>query len=210
MIILGIDTSTSFASVGLSVEGNVSTEIWESRHNHGREVMPAVMRLLDDASLKPSDLDAVTVALGPGGFSSVRVGIATAQGLVAPTKAKLIGIPTHRIQAYMHRNALGKQIVSVIPVGRKQVSFAIYATPLSGLDGEPETGIIDTDQIGIKFGDDDVLCGEIIADLAHSSPRPPEHLIAIAAERIQDGVVTNCPIEPIYSRPPTITAPRKM
>ena len=103
MIILGIDTSTSFAGVGLSVDGVVTTESWYSRHNHGREVMPAVLRLLDAAAIKADDIDAVAVGLGPGGFSAVRVGIATANGLVAPRQTRQLGIPTHLTQAYPHR-----------------------------------------------------------------------------------------------------------
>ena len=100
MKVLGIDTSTGFAGVGLSVEGEISTATWWSRHNHGREVMPAAMRMLDAAGIGACDLDAVAVALGPGGFSAVRVGIATGQGLVTPTDALLVGIPTHLIPSF--------------------------------------------------------------------------------------------------------------
>ena len=209
MIVLGIDTSTSFAGVGLSVDGKLSVETWWSRHNHGREVMPAVMRLLGAAGLTASDLDVVAVALGPGGFSAVRVGIATAQGLVAPSDAKLIGVPTHLMQAYPYRNDTAKRIVSLIPVGRNQVSFSIYNAPFNSLSEETDTGIKSADEISSRFNDADViLCGEGATEDATDSPRSPEHLIAIAIERLGSGAITDVPLEPIYSRPPTITAPR--
>ncbi len=209
MKILGIDTSTSYAGVGLSVDGSVSSETWQSRHNHGREVMPAVMRLLDAENVTVADLDVVAVALGPGGFSAVRVGIATAQGLVAPTNATLVGAPTHLIQAYRHRDFVGKQIVSIIPVGRNQVSYAVFKAPLTGTSEEFESGIIDEDQIEMRFGGNDVaICGETTTS-ASIQPRSPEDLVAIAIERFERGVVSIGPVEPIYSRPPTITAPRR-
>ncbi len=210
MKLLGIDTSTSFAGVGLSVDGNVVVETWESRHNHGREVMPAVMRLLNAASIQPSDLDAIAVALGPGGFSAVRVGIATALGLVAPSNAKVVGVPTHLIQAYPHRCRTGNRIVSLIPVGRNQVSYSIYSAPFTGLSEATETGIEEADEIPTRFSDKEmILCGEGAMRANTESSRSPKHLLAIAIERLECGAVTDGPVEPIYSRPPTITASRR-
>ena len=209
MKILGIDTSTAFAGVGLYVDGDVSTRSWQSRHNHGREVMPAVMELLDAARLKASDLDAVAAALGPGGFSAVRVGIATAHGLVAPTEAKLIGVPTHLIQAYPHWSVVGKRIVSLIPVGRNQVSYAVYNPLHHERYKELGTGILDNELITSRFGDDlTLLCGECAPEADTKFPRSPEYLIEIAIEMPKHGTVTDEFVVPIYSRPPTITAPR--
>ncbi len=212
MKLLGIDTSTSFAGVGLRVDGDVSTRSWRSRHNHGREVMPAVMELLGAAGLKPSDLDAVAVALGPGGFSAVRVGIATAHGLVAPTSKKLIGVPTHLLQAYKHRDEIQKQVVSLIPVGRKQLSYSVFASPISASSESVANGIWDEIDIAARFNAGaHVLCGEGSEDEPVSkniAVRPPEYLLDIALERLELGLVSDGFLEPIYSRPPTITAPR--
>ena len=212
MKILGIDTSTSFAGVGLSVDGDVSTRSWQSRHNHGREAMPAVMELLDAAGLKASELDAVAVALGPGGFSAVRVGIATAQGLVAPTKGKLIGVPTHLLQAYTHRDEIRKHVVSLIPVGRKQVSYCVFAPQISASSERVEIGICEESDVASRFDEGaHVLCGEgTQGDLGTKNyvVRPPEYLLEIALERFERDEVSDGFLEPIYSRPPTITAPR--
>ncbi len=209
MKILGIDTSTAFAGVGLYVDGDVSTRSWQSRHNHGREVMPAVMELLDAAGLKASGLDAVAAALGPGGFSAVRVGIATAHGLVAPTKAKLIGVPTHLLQTYTHRTVTTKHVVSLIPVGRNQLSFSVFAPPISASSEAVEFGICGESDVASRFGEGaHVLCGEGASGSGNGVVRPPEHLLDIALERLERGEISDSFLEPIYSRPPTITAPR--
>lgn len=213
---LGIDTSTGFAGVGLSVDGEISTVSWWSRHNHGREVMPAVMHLLNGAGLEARDLDAVAVALGPGGFSAVRVGIATGQGLVAPTDAPLIGVPTHLIQSFPHRNERGKRIVSLIPIGRRQVSYAMYACPITVVDEPVYIGICEIEEINDRFDDGaTILCGEGAAETApeeaDSHPvRDPRDLIAIALARFGCGYGVGDAVEPVYSRPPTITAPKRM
>ena len=216
MRILGIDTSTSFAGVGLSIDGEIATHTWWSRHNHGREVMPAVMRLLDAAGIEASDLDAVAVALGPGGFSAVRVGIATGQGLVAPTGKPLIGVPTHLIQSYPLRNETDKRIVSLIPIGRRQVSYGAYASPLKAVDEPVDTGICEITEIDDRLdGDNTILCGEgaveTIPEEAATRPvRDPHNLIAIALARFESGHGIEDGVEPVYSRPPTITAPKRM
>lgn len=214
MKILGIDTSTGFAGVGLSVDGDIATESWWSRHNHGREVMPAVIRLLDAAGIDASDLDAVAVALGPGGFSAVRVGIATGQGLVASTDAPLIGIPTHLIQSYPHRDDVGKRIVSLLPVGRKQVSYGAYSGPFTSFDEEIDGGICEIVEIGDRFaGGGTVLCGEGSFDIDPEKEdlvvRDPRDLIAIACARLARGHTVGDAVEPVYSRPPTITASKR-
>ncbi len=212
MNILGIDTSTAFAGVGLYVDGEVLTRSWQSRHNHGREVMPTVMELLDAAGLQASDLDAVAAALGPGGFSAVRVGIATAEGLVAPTEGKLIGVPTHLLQAYAHRKEMREHVVSLIPVGRNQVSYSVFAPPISASSESVEIGICEESDVASRFDKDGhVLCGEGAEWDAGSGDgvvRPPEHLLDIALERLERGEISDGYLEPIYSRPPTITAPR--
>lgn len=209
MKILGIDTSTAFAGAGLYVDGEVLTRSWLSRHNHGREVMPAVIEMLDTAGLKASDLDAVAAALGPGGFSAVRVGIATAQGLVAPTKGKLIGVPTHLLQVYAHRKENRKRVVSLIPVGRRQLSYSVFVSPISASSVGVELGICEESDVASRFDESVyVLCGEGSPSSGNGVVRPPEHLLNIALERLERGMVSEDFLEPIYSRLPTITAPR--
>ena len=217
MIILGIDTSTSFAGVALSVNGVVTSETWQSRHNHGREVMPVVTRLLQANAVEADQIDAVAVSLGPGGFSAVRVGIATANGLVAPRQTRLLGIPTHLMQAYPHRRLEGTRIVSLIPIGRKQLSYGVFEAPFSPLDDQFETGICGSDEVRERFEDSrSLICGEGAfpttkagLDTQTEFVRPPEHLLSIALERLELGSASDGPVEPIYSRPPTITAPKR-
>ncbi len=216
MKLLGIDTSTSYAGVDLYIDGTHATRSWYSRHNHGRELMHEVSVLLDAAGIAPSELDAIAVAVGPGGFSSVRVGIATAQGLALPTHIPLIGVPTHLIAAAAVKDSGGKSIVSLIGVGRNHVSYGVYQAPVLSLEDEIETGICEADEVEQRFTSDEyVRGGEWVQEMEYSDlpsnpdvVRPPQDMIEIALHWIRNDMVPNRPIEPIYARPPTITPPR--
>lgn len=225
MNIIAIDTSTSIASAGLYVEryeSKIYSRCWRSQHNHGRELMPAVLELLNQADMPITDLTHIAVALGPGGFSAVRVGIAAAQGLAQPSNLPVIGVPTHRIQAHQHiKDTRYKRVVSLIPAGRNQVSFGIFH-PARSIDFE--TGLCETSDVIEKFDDGEtLLCGEGVMMLPNfcnnleseddevtpiQNVRPPKHLLEIALDSIASGISGDAPLEPIYSRPPSITMPR--
>ena len=81
-MLLAIDTSTRHAGVALAQDGQViSSRSWCSLANHTAELMPAVAEILDGQRLAAGDLTGIAVALGPGGFSALRVGISAAKGL---------------------------------------------------------------------------------------------------------------------------------
>ena len=90
--ILTIDTSGSCSSVALSVGTTLLGEciLGEDRCNSGR-LMEAVSGLLAAARLTPDGLDALAVALGPGSFTGVRVGIATVKGLAIAARKPVVG-----------------------------------------------------------------------------------------------------------------------
>ena len=74
-MLLAIDTSTRNASVALADGAAlVAGRSWRSAVNHTTELMPAMAQLLDSRGVRPAELDAVAVALGPGGFSALRTG----------------------------------------------------------------------------------------------------------------------------------------
>ena len=87
--------------------------------------MPAIAECFTELELEPIQTTHVAVALGPGGFSSVRVGISTALGLITPKRLPVAGIPTHDIEAepFLSEINAGIPVYSVIPAGRNQISW---------------------------------------------------------------------------------------
>ncbi len=98
MNVLGIDTSTA-ASAACVVRADgevfeVTPEVFELRAppGHARELMPRIDEVLGRAGLEPNELDAIAVGTGPGGFTGLRVGIATARGLAAASGLGLVPV----------------------------------------------------------------------------------------------------------------------
>ncbi len=82
MKILTIDTSTTTNSVAATVDGRLLAEyIVNPDRNHSSSLMSGLDMVLRDSGLLIDELDAIGVSLGPGSFTGLRVGIATAKGL---------------------------------------------------------------------------------------------------------------------------------
>ncbi len=95
MIVLGIDTATPGLGVALAGPDGLLVELSANvglRHAQG--LLPAVERALADAELGVEHVEAVAVTIGPGSFTSVRIGLNTAKGLCMAREIPLIGIST--------------------------------------------------------------------------------------------------------------------
>ena len=79
---LSIDTSTRYASIGLSSGGESVVELtWRSDRNHSVELIPSIQMLLKRVGIALRDLEAIYIASGPGGFSALRVGMSAAKAM---------------------------------------------------------------------------------------------------------------------------------
>lgn len=100
MRVLAIETATSTQSVALLENDRLLADIsYEAKAQRGGLLLPAVDRLLKKAGLAAQDLDAVAVSVGPGSFTGLRVGLATAKGLALGAGATLVGVPTLEVLA---------------------------------------------------------------------------------------------------------------
>jgi tRNA threonylcarbamoyladenosine biosynthesis protein TsaB len=128
LIALGFDTATSATVVGLLLPDGTVREARDDvdtgvRPRHTSRLLPLAAGLLDDAGLRWPDLELIAVGLGPGTFTGLRIGIATARGLAAATGAPLVGIGTlHALGA-----AIGDgRVLAVIDARRGEVFVAGY------------------------------------------------------------------------------------
>ena len=100
MTILGFDTSTAASSAavllddGRVVERTPPADRLAERPAHATEVLPAVYDVMKRAGVGFGDLDAIAVGLGPGTFTGLRIGVATARGL-----AKANGLPLRGVSS---------------------------------------------------------------------------------------------------------------
>jgi tRNA threonylcarbamoyladenosine biosynthesis protein TsaB len=117
--------------VALLRDGDVRGEVRfvEEGGGHSRTVLPAVETLLRFAGLKPAELDAYAVALGPGSFTGVRVGISTVQGLALGSGRPALGLGSLDALAAKMRGA-SATLVPMIDAYRDQVYAAVYDAEL--------------------------------------------------------------------------------
>jgi len=93
--VLGLDTATWRASVGLLIDGKVVAE--ESQvadGNHAVSLLPLIDAVLRCADCSVRGLDAVAVSSGPGSFTGLRIGLSVAKGLACATGLHLVAVPT--------------------------------------------------------------------------------------------------------------------
>jgi tRNA threonylcarbamoyladenosine biosynthesis protein TsaB len=95
MRILGLDTATRCASVGLLVDGEVVAERSEVTYaSHAVSLLPLIDTALRQAGCALRDLDAIAVSSGPGSFTGLRVGVSVAKGIACATGLRLVAVPT--------------------------------------------------------------------------------------------------------------------
>jgi tRNA threonylcarbamoyladenosine biosynthesis protein TsaB len=93
--VLGIDTATWTASVGVCADGRTIAErSLPSQGSHGFSLMPLIAEVLREAELTAADLGGVAVSIGPGSFTGLRIGLATAKGIAFANGVALAGVRT--------------------------------------------------------------------------------------------------------------------
>jgi tRNA threonylcarbamoyl adenosine modification protein YeaZ len=94
--LLVIDTATTRAALALgAADGTLlARRDWVAGYRHGEELLARIEALLADLSVAPASLGGIVVGTGPGAFTGLRVGIATAKGLAHALHLPIVGVPT--------------------------------------------------------------------------------------------------------------------
>jgi tRNA threonylcarbamoyladenosine biosynthesis protein TsaB len=126
MKILGVDTSTPMASVGL-IDGEhvVAEHTLNIVKTHSSRLMPAIDQILKQGDLTVHDLDACAVGIGPGSFTGIRIGVGTIKSLCYAIKKPIIGISTLEAIAYNLRYTDGL-ICPILDARKDEVYGAIF------------------------------------------------------------------------------------
>jgi len=97
--ILGFDTATAATVVGLIRTGHEPTELWHApapgeRPGHAQQLLPLARKLLEQSGLAFGDVARIGVGVGPGTFTGLRIGVATARALAQSSGAEVAGVST--------------------------------------------------------------------------------------------------------------------
>ena len=100
MLVLGLETSGEMGSVGVINSEEALAEIsFAAILKHGEKLLPAVQSALDLAEVEREEIELIAVATGPGSFTGLRIGLATAKGLSEALGTPIVGIPSADVYA---------------------------------------------------------------------------------------------------------------
>jgi tRNA threonylcarbamoyladenosine biosynthesis protein TsaB len=126
-IILNIDTAVDSAMICLAENGKtIASRKNENQKEHAAWMQPAIVRLLEENALGPRDLSAVSVSNGPGSYTGLRVGLASAKGLCYALNIPLITVDTLKIMALAVADKAVDLICPLIDARRMEVFAAVY------------------------------------------------------------------------------------
>lgn len=100
MKLLAIDTTGAYSSVALYDDGMIAQVINKDDYSHLQRLVPVIKLLLEEESTSFDALDAIVVSRGPGSFTGIRIGMATAKGLAQIWNKPIIEVPTLASFAY--------------------------------------------------------------------------------------------------------------
>lgn len=218
MRLLAIETATPASSVALADDRQVVAYAERvDRKGHASFLVPALDFCFAQASWSPADLDAVIVDIGPGLYTGIRVGVATAQALAAAAGIPLI--PAVSLDALAYRAATGRRhIYAVIDVRRGEVAIANYQPLPGGVIRETQPEIVTPDRLRallesdpadcLVVGDVDALPSGVLLGLHRcrvGRPRFPsaDALVEISATAVEKAAFGD-EVRPLYLREPDV------
>jgi len=127
MIILGIDTSSVRGGVALVSEGEVAAQKdFEAELAHGKELVPSIKEILEKERLKVSEIDAIAVCVGPGSYTGLRIGVASAKTLAWSLGCKLVAVSSLEAIATGALPCAQRYIVPIIDAQRERFYSALF------------------------------------------------------------------------------------
>ena len=126
-LILNIDTAVQTASVCLAKNGKaVAVKTNPSQKDHAAWLQPAIASILEESAFAIHDLDAVAVSAGPGSYTGLRVGMATAKGICYALQKPLLLVGTLKMMAAGAVSGANQLICPLIDARRMEVFAAVY------------------------------------------------------------------------------------
>jgi tRNA threonylcarbamoyl adenosine modification protein YeaZ len=177
----------------------------EGARRHGEVLAPSLTAVLANAEARPVDLAALVVGLGPGPFTSLRVGIVTAAAM-----GQALGIPVHGICSLDGLvDARPGRVAAVGDARRREVYWAVYedGVRIDGPHVGPAEHVVEAG-VHRAVGAGAELYRDRLTGIAIEGPRFPDpaRLAAIAAPQLLAGTPSE-PLVPLYLRHPDAAVP---
>jgi tRNA threonylcarbamoyladenosine biosynthesis protein TsaB len=223
--ILSLDTSTPRGSIALMEGREVAGELrLQSQETHSARLLTGIGFLLNSTGWELADVNLIVVGIGPGSFTGIRIGAATALGLAQSLAAAFVGISGLDALAHQLPGVEGR-IGVVMDAQRSQVYYAEYISSHGRIRKDKEPALLDPENLARNLRGTHVhLIGNGAMRYASALKAPKAgwprlvdadlylagSLGRVALDRKrwwQSGACLSC--KPLYIRPPDATKPRR-
>jgi tRNA threonylcarbamoyladenosine biosynthesis protein TsaB len=195
------------------------------RHGHAEALFPMIEWVMAEAGRVPTQLDVVAVAIGPGGFTGIRVGLAAAHGIALAVGARLVGISTFAAVAAQIAGT-GRPACETLLVALDSRRADLYVQLFAGDATSPLAApqALLTDQLALYVARWDprslliagdaaeiasaALGGRLRCTVAAASAPDARGVAAAALVELRAGAIAD-PVRPFYLRPPDVTLPKR-
>jgi tRNA threonylcarbamoyladenosine biosynthesis protein TsaB len=163
-MLLALDTSTR--TVGLALYDGVQVlceSVWNSHDYHTVELAPAVAETLARAGIEVGELQALAVALGPGSFTGLRIGLALAKGMALVRHLPIIGIPSLHILA-ASQPLCAARMAAVLRAGRGRLAVGWYQPLDKRWQPAANIEVLTPGELSRRIKEPTLVCGELSED----------------------------------------------
>ena len=163
-MILAIDTSTQWMGISIFDGCLVLYEkVWKTNRRHTVELSPAIANALHDTGIDRKYLKGVAVALGPGSFTSLRIGLAVAKGFSLSLHIPLIGVPSLNITA-RGIPAQDIDLICLLRAGRGRFAAMKYVCMEGKWGSIGELSVVSAFELEKSITSRTLVCGEMDPD----------------------------------------------
>ena len=219
-----MDTATSACSVALWCDGTIVSARNEAMSRGQAEALvPMINNVLDDGKATASDLDLLAVTIGPGAFTGLRIGLATARGIGLAAHVPCLGLTTTEVIAYAVNLSAWQQGTLLVALDSKRADIYVQAFQ-PGPKPIGEVSAMDPSALGEWLqdvpcpihvvGDARVQATAALIEAGHEpividTPEVPDGSVVaeLASQRWALGDILEAP-SPLYLRPPDAKLPK--
>jgi tRNA threonylcarbamoyladenosine biosynthesis protein TsaB len=160
-MLLAIDTSTNMLGIGLYGGDRVLAEcVWYGEGHHTVELAPEIALVMRRVGKPISSIEAIGVAIGPGSFTGLRIGLALAKGLSLTRGLPTVGIPTMDILALAQPKRTEPMFVAV-KAGRKRIAGLWYKWTRGGWKPQGEPEVLTWDELKESVEEKAYICADM-------------------------------------------------
>jgi tRNA threonylcarbamoyladenosine biosynthesis protein TsaB len=221
--VLGLDTGSTVARLGLVCGGRIVGALARPVKSHGADLPAAVHELLHAADVEMRELSAIAVGTGPGSFTGLRVGVSYAKGVSAGGRIKIVGIPSLDAMALCGSGASavrpGVKICPILDARKGEVYTSLYEVITDALIKEWDDLVIPLHEFATRITGEVFFVGESKAEEARVLAirnggragvvgtaelwHQGSFIAALGAARVARGDVDDAAtVEPLYVRAP--------